>query len=150
MEQYQIDVNDSRVYPMGLTRTDGGIHVSTVAAAKACSLLLFVKEDKNGKEARFREVRNIPFPEEGKTGHVWSMTLNGAFDDLYYAFEADGKRFSDPYGRSFAGRERWGRLSHAKRLLCHRWRSRNLTGRGTGRFIFHMRIALCTGLMCGG
>ena len=117
MEQYQIDVNDSRVYPMGLTRTDGGIHVSAVAAAKACSLLLFVKEDKNGKEARFREVRNIPFPEEGKTGHVWSMTLNGAFDDLYYAFEADGKRFSDPYGRSFAGRERWGRLSHAKRLL---------------------------------
>ena len=102
---------------MGLTRTDGGIHVSAVAAAKACSLLLFVKEDKNGKEARFREVRNIPFPEEGKTGHVWSMTLNGAFDDLYYAFEADGKRFSDPYGRSFAGRERWGRLSHAKRLL---------------------------------
>lgn len=102
---------------MGLTRTDGGIHASAVAAAKACSLLLFVKEDKNGKEARFREVRNIPFPEEGKTGHVWSMTLNGAFDDLYYAFEADGKRFSDPYGRSFAGRERWGRLSHAKRLL---------------------------------
>ena len=102
---------------MGLTRTEGGIHVSAVAAAKACSLLLFVKEDKNGKEARFREVRNIPFPEEGKTGHVWSMTLNGAFDDLYYAFEADGKRFSDPYGRSFAGRERWGRLSHAKRLL---------------------------------
>lgn len=102
---------------MGLTRTDGGIHVSAVAAAKACSLLLFVKEDKNGKEARFREVRSIPFPEEGKTGHVWSMTLNGAFDDLYYAFEADGKRFSDPYGRSFAGWERWGRLSHAKRLL---------------------------------
>ena len=62
-------------------------------------------------------MRNIPFPEEGKTGHVWSMTLNGAFDDLYYAFEADGTRFSDPYGRSFAGRERWGRLSHAKRLL---------------------------------
>ena len=102
---------------MGLTRTDGGIHVSAVAAAKACSLLLFVKEDKNGKEARFREVQNIPFPEEGKTGHVWSMTLKGAFDDLYYAFEADGTRFSDPYGRSFAGRERWGRLSHAKRLL---------------------------------
>ena len=117
MEPYQIDLHDSKVYPMGLTRTDGGIHVSAVAAAKACSLLLFVKEDKNGKEARFREVRSIPFPEEGKTGHVWSMTLNGAFDDLYYAFEADGTRFSDPYGRSFAGRERWGRLSHAKRLL---------------------------------
>ena len=118
MEQYQIDMNDSKVYPMGLTQTDGGIHVSVVAAAKACSLLLFEKQEgKNGKEARFREIRNLPFPEKAKTGHVWSMTVNGTFDTLYYAFEADGKRFSDPYGRSFAGRERWGRLSHAKRLL---------------------------------
>ena len=118
MEQYQIDMNDSKVYPMGLTQTDGGIHVSVVAAAKACSLLLFEKQEgKNGKEARFREIRSLPFPEEARTGHVWSMTVNGTFDALYYAFEADGKRFSDPYGRSFAGRERWGRLSQAKRLL---------------------------------
>ena len=95
---------------MGLTQTDGGIHVSVVAAAKACSLLLFEKQEgKNGKEARFREIRNLPFPEKAKTGHIWSMTVNGTFDTLYYAFEADGKRFSDPYGRSFAGRERWGR-----------------------------------------
>ena len=77
---------------------------------RLAACFLFVKEDKNGKEARFREVRNIPFPEEGKTGHVWSMTLNGAFDDLYYAFEADGKRFSDPYGRSFAGRGTLGQV----------------------------------------
>lgn len=118
MEQYQIDMNDSKVYPMGLTQTDGGIHVSVVAAAKACSLLLFEKQEgKNGKEARFREIQSIPFPEEGKTGHVWSMTLKGAFDTLFYAFEADGKRFSDPYGRSFAGHERWGKLSQAKQLL---------------------------------
>ena len=52
MEQYQIDVNDSRVYPMGLTQTDGGIHVSVVAAAKACSRLLFEQQEgKNGKAA---------------------------------------------------------------------------------------------------
>ena len=51
----KIDMNDSKVYPMGLTQTDGGIHVSVVAAAKACSLLLFEKQEgKNGKEARFR------------------------------------------------------------------------------------------------
>lgn len=87
MEQYQIDINDSKVYPMGLTQTDGGIHVSVVAAAKACSLLLFEKQEgKNGKEARFREIRNLPFPEKAKTGHVWSMTVNGTFDTLYYAF----------------------------------------------------------------
>ena len=49
MEPYQIDLHDSKVYPMGLTRIDGGIHVTTVAAAKACSLLLFAKEEKSGK-----------------------------------------------------------------------------------------------------
>ena len=102
---------------MGLTRTDGGIHVTAVAAAKACSLLLFEKEEKSGKEAKFQKLFCIPFPEEGKTGHVWSMTVKGSFDTLYYAFEADGRPFSDPYGRSFTGRERWGKLSQAKNLL---------------------------------
>ena len=83
---------------MGLTRIDGGIHVTTVAAAKACSLLLFAKEEKSGKGVKFHEVFHIPFPETGKTGHVWSMTLKGDFTSFFYAFEADGKRFPDPYG----------------------------------------------------
>ena len=117
MEPYQIDLHDSKVYPMGLTRIDGGIRVTTVAAAKACSLLLFAKEEKSGKGVKFHEVFHIPFPETGKTGHVWSMTLKGDFTSFFYAFEADGKRFPDPYGRSFAGRERWGKLSQAKNLL---------------------------------
>ena len=70
---------------------------------------------------------------------------------LYYAFEADGKRFSDPYGRSFAGPGTLGQVKSCEAAsYCRRWRSRNLTGRGTGRFISHMRIALCTGPMCGG
>ena len=119
METYQIDEHDTRVYPMGLTQTDGGIHVSVAAAAKACSLLLFVREEgKNGRAAKYREAAAIPFPESGRTGNVWSMTLRGGdFSSLYYAFEADHVRFSDPYGRSFVGREHWGRLSEAKTLL---------------------------------
>ena len=117
MEEYQINWKDKNVYPLGLTHTDDGIHVSVVAAAKACSLLLFEKKQKDGKDTRFQEVLSIPFPKEQKTGRVWSMTIKGSFDTLYYAFEADGERFSDPCGRAFTGRERWGRLSHAKRLL---------------------------------
>ncbi len=119
METYQIDEHDTRVYPMGLTQTDGGIHVSVAAAAKTCSLLLFAREEgKNGRAAKYRETAAIPFPESGRTGNVWSMTLRGeGFSRLYYAFEADHVRFSDPYGRSFAGREHWGRLSEAKTLL---------------------------------
>lgn len=117
MEQYQIDSKDRNVYPLGLTHTDGGIHVSVVAAAKACSLLLFEKKEKAGKDTGFQEIFCIPFPEEQKTGRVWSMTIKGSFNTLYYAFEADGERFSDPCGHAFTGRERWGRLSQAKRLL---------------------------------
>lgn len=119
METYQIDEHDTRVYPMGLTQTDGGIHVSVAAAAKTCSLLLFAREEgKNGRAAKYRETAAVLFPESGKTGNVWSMTLRGGdFSNLYYAFEADHVRFSDPYGRSFVGREHWGRLSEAKALL---------------------------------
>ncbi len=117
MEKYQINWKDKNVYPLGLTHTEGGIHVSVVAAAKACSLLLFEKKEKAGKDTGFQEILCIPFPKEQKTGRVWSMTIRGSFDTLYYAFEADGERFSDPCGRAFTGRERWGRLSHAKRLL---------------------------------
>ena len=119
METYQIDEHDTRVYPMGLTQTDGGIHVSVAAAAKTCSLLLFAREEaKNGHAARYLDTASIPFPESGRTGNVWSMTLRGGdFSNLYYAFEADHVRFSDPYGRSFVGREHWGRLSEAKALL---------------------------------
>ena len=119
METYQINEHDTRVYPMGLTQTDGGIHVSVAAAAKTCSLLLFAREEgKNGRAAKYRETAAIPFPESGRTGNVWSMTLRGGdFSNLYYAFEADHVRFSDPYGRSFVGREHWGRLSEAKALL---------------------------------
>ncbi len=58
MEQYQIDMNDSKVYPMGLTQTDGGIHVSVVAAAKACSLLLL----------RNRKVKTEKKQDFGKSG----------------------------------------------------------------------------------
>ena len=74
MEQYQIDVNDSRVYPMGLTRIDGGIHVTTVAAAKACSLLLFAKEEKSGKGVKFHEVFHMGTV-IGYTCHVVAIYL---------------------------------------------------------------------------
>lgn len=116
MEPYQIDEHDNRVYPMGLTQTDRGIHVSVAAAAKVCSLLLFAKQE--GRKESFRVVANIPFPENTRIGNVWSMTVCGeGLEHLYYAFEADGERFFDPYGRSFVGRQRWGKLSQAKNLL---------------------------------
>ncbi len=49
MRPYQIDSTDTRVYPMGLTRTEKGIHAAVAAAAKECSLLLYAK--KQGKNS---------------------------------------------------------------------------------------------------
>lgn len=112
MGQYQVDSSDIRVYPMGLTRIDGGIHVSVVAAAKECSLLLFPQEAANTRrKADRKEKARIPFPESGRLGDVWEMTVRGeGLERFEYAFEADGVRFADPCGHSFHGREQWGRL----------------------------------------
>lgn len=111
MGQYRIDSSDVRRYPMGLTKIEGGIHVSVAAASKDCSLLLFLPEREHSrKKGAPKEAVRIPFPAECRLGDVWEMTVLG--DDLEryeYAFEADGRRFADPCGRSFRGRERWGK-----------------------------------------
>lgn len=115
MKQYLIDSRDGQEYPMGLTCIEGGIHVSVVAAAKNCSLLLFLPE--SSRPAKKDPIR-IPFPEEGRIGDVWEMTVRGEDLERYeYAFEADGTVFSDPRGRSFRGREQWGDLEQVHRLL---------------------------------
>ncbi|MDO5407629.1 MAG: alpha-amylase family glycosyl hydrolase [Eubacteriales bacterium] len=119
MRQYEIDIRDDREYPIGLTRTMEGIHVSVVAAAKTCSLLLFLPETgRSGKNGRVREPVRIPFPEESRMGDVWEMTVRGEdFERYEYAFEADGELFSDPRGRLFHGREQWGRPEQVRTLL---------------------------------
>lgn len=106
MDQYQIDKNDKKAYPMGLTIVTGGIHVSVEAAAKSCSLLLFSPGKGRGLQPRI----TIPFPAENRMGDVWQMTVRIADPDRYeYAFEAEGRRFSDPCGRVFRGWEQWGK-----------------------------------------
>ncbi len=116
MQKYKIDNNDRNVYPMGLTRLNGGIHISVAAVAETCSLLMFLS--KNGRIAKNASPMRIPFPQEGRIGDVWEMTVLG--DDLdryYYALEADGKAFADPYGQQFAGREKWADPEQADVLL---------------------------------
>ena len=110
MRQYEIDNNDRKAYPLGLTNIKGGIHVSVAAAAKSCSLLLFAPSA--------AEPVRIPFPEENRVGDVWGMTVLGKGLERYtYAFEADGKPFSDPYGKAFTGRDQWGVKALAQTLL---------------------------------
>ena len=52
MRQYQICIDSAGIYPMGLTPTEKGIHVSVAVAAKECSLLLFSPERERAKNRK--------------------------------------------------------------------------------------------------
>ena len=100
-KDYSIDIDNRKIYPMGVTPVDGGMHFSFVSRAARCTLVLY-------RRGKSRSKARIDFPEEGRTGDVWSMTVTGDFEDLEYTFEEDGRERPDPYGRRFTGREHWG------------------------------------------
>lgn len=113
MLQVTIERDDKRTYPMGLTIIPEGIHIAITAAAKCCSLVLFVP--RAGKK---EETVRIPFPQEGHVGDVWEMTvLAEGISRCEYVLEIDGELRPDPCGRSFRGREQWGKLEQANVLL---------------------------------
>ena len=83
----------------------------------------------------------ILFPEAGRIGDVWSMTVQGDFTDLEYTFEADGKEVPDPYGKSFGERARWRMRSIGSVFQGHYAGGRSrLTGERTGTRRFHWKI----------
>jgi len=105
---YQIEEADESIYGMGTTTVAGGMHFSFASEGEKAELLLY----KNGAlEAR------IPFPERGKIGSVWRMTMLGNFQGLEYVYAVDGREIPDPYGRQFTGRERWGSLEQLGRQI---------------------------------
>ncbi len=116
MSSFEIDPNDPGIYPVGLTRLKGAVHVSVEAVAEKCFLLLYPRKVSE-MQADAGPVR-LQFPPEGHAGDMWEMTVRGKDLDQYlYAFEADGKAFPDPRGKSFVGHEEWGELASAHTLL---------------------------------
>lgn len=106
-ERFQIDRTDGNIYAMGTTAVAGGMHFSFAAQGEKAELLLYKKG------SRLLKAR-ISFPENTKTGDVWSMTVKGDFRGLEYVYAVDGQETEDPYGRQFTGRERWGSLEQLK------------------------------------
>lgn len=100
-EKFTIIKDNGEMFPMGVTRVEGGIHVTMVSKAKECALVLY-------KKGKMVPAAKLPFPQESRTGNVWSMTVKGSFEGLEYAFEEDGREVPDIYGRRFTGWERWG------------------------------------------
>ncbi|MFG2052018.1 glycogen debranching protein GlgX [Micromonospora sp. NPDC048935] len=116
--------------PFGATPGPDGITFSIHSnAATAMTLVLF----RRGDAEPFAE---LPFPEEFRTGGVYSMTVLGLDPTtVEYGYRADGPyrpeagyRFAprrvltDPYARAFGGLERWGSTPHP--LDGYRYRAR--------------------------
>lgn len=100
-----------RLYSLGTTVIEGGVHFSIDAGGESCNLMLY----QTGQE---ETACVIAFPEEERIGDVWSMTvLREDFAGLEYCYEVDGVLISDPYGFAFSGREEWGNPELSGRVL---------------------------------
>ncbi|GAB2784702.1 glycogen debranching protein GlgX [Rhabdobacter roseus] len=101
--------------PFGATMVPNGINFSIYSsAAISCTLVLFER----GEDAPFAE---IPFPEEFRTGNVYSMIVFDLdYERLEYGYRMDGPfkpeeghRFDksvilcDPYAKAIGGRDTW-------------------------------------------
>lgn len=95
--------DDNRIFPLGITRINGGIHINVAASCESLNLALYEK----GTEAS----RKIPFSKHLKMGDVWTMDLMGQdFEGIEYCLETEKGEIPDRYGHSFTGREKWGLL----------------------------------------
>lgn len=108
--EFVIDQSVAGEYPLGAAATESGMHFSFVYPGKCCAVVLYRS---GGKEP----LAKFPFPEELRMGDVWSVAIAGDFAGIEYLFEADGQLRSDPCGRQFSGRERWGDLKRTADAL---------------------------------
>lgn len=103
-------IHDKRRCMLGAVPVEGGVHFSVVCQGEEVNLLLF---QDNGRKPAAR----IPFSSQDKVGDVWNLTLLGDFQNFTYCYEMDGKLAEDPYGQSFCGRETWGSVKNAEKIL---------------------------------
>ncbi|MEV5546692.1 alpha-amylase family glycosyl hydrolase [Streptomyces sp. NPDC052309] len=95
----------------GATVTGDGV-VFTVYSSTARRMHLVLFDAGTGAE-----LATLPFPDEYRTGHAFTMTVAGADPDtVHYGFRAEpdgagpvGPVLLDPYAKALAGGEEWGR-----------------------------------------
>ncbi len=113
MKHLRVVTEESGRFPMGLTVTKKGLHISVNWPGESCSLVLFEKGTKEPCMKFAMDKRN-------RVGEVWNLTLesDGTFPaNLEYCFEMDGILAADPYGRAILGWEQWGDLENIHREL---------------------------------
>jgi glycogen operon protein len=125
---YRIDIYPTHNYrgfklrpgkpmPFGATIVPGGVNFSVFSRnATGCELVLFKKHDK-------KPFGIIPFPDEFRIGHVFTMIVFDLLcEEIEYGFRMDGpydrkaghwfnkeKILCDPYAKAIGGRDVWGK-----------------------------------------
>lgn len=96
-------------FPLGITKTEKGYHISTMAAGDRCGLAIY----RDGKKTE-----TIPFPPDERVGDVWSIEL--CLEDntgLSYCIETEDGEGPDIFGHGFCGWEKWGDLDSTNKQL---------------------------------
>ena len=69
--EYSIETNERKIYPLGVTKTQGGFDVAFVSEKKP-ALLLFEKGSR-------KRMARLAFPKNARMGNVHFMTVKGDF-----------------------------------------------------------------------
>ena len=82
MEAYTRVTEETQRYPIGLTITDKGLHISAIGAKETCSLVLF-QPDQDEPQLK------IPMDPALREGDVWNLTVEGRWPKrTMYCLEA--------------------------------------------------------------
>lgn len=92
----------------GLRRIEGKYVFTVVDRSKQVYLNLY-----KGKKL----VRQIPFDPLRRVGDVWSITIDEDISGFAYAYQSEGRVFSDPCGTVYEGRKRFGNLKDGNYIL---------------------------------
>lgn len=96
------EIASSTIYPVGVTFTPEGLHISAVFEAKEeCGIVLFDKKHKEGVK--------IPFPQNNRKGNIYSMLLKGYQDrNCSYLFYQGNEMFQDPFAKAMINERKYG------------------------------------------
>ncbi len=100
-------------YNMGL---NVGSEYIEISVARKCNKLKLLVFERNVE----KEVYTFNFDKNKCLGDIWFLSLYiddvKELENMEYAFEDENGRFADPYGKSFSGRDTWGKAAHYKNI----------------------------------
>lgn len=103
---------------MGVTRETDGINIS-VQAPETAEVKLLVYENRGHSKRKM--LAELPFPENGRTGKLICMKVDGLPEEFAYNFRIGGRVEADSYARYILDREQYRKsVRQESQALCYR------------------------------